>query len=344
MPPGRPITLRADDVATFTRAAICVGLAGLEKSRPAEVARRSFSDTRLELVLRAATAPTALSNAPALTQIAVALLDALVPASAGVDLLRRGVQLNFGGAAQISVPGIAIPAATFVGEGQAIPVRTAPTAAGPTLFPHKLSTIAALSGELLRSSNAETLVQQALVESAGPGIDLVLFSANPASAIQPAGLLNGIAPLTPAATGPSKSEVLVDDLQKLALAIGSVSGNGDVVLIGSPDAAAALKMRLPSAVEWPVLQTNSLAPRTVIAVATAAIVSAIDGVPRIEQSTDAAVHFDDQPGDIVDIGGVFARPVGSLFQTDEIGLKLKWPLSWGLRDARGVAFMTGVNW
>src|SRR5262249_33672921 len=117
-----PDQVRDDAVASFTRAALCIGLAGLEKSRPTEVARRSFTDSRLELVLRAAVSPTALINTPALTQVAVALLDALTPQSAGVDLLRRGVQLNFDGAAQISVPGIALPSATFVGEGQAIPV------------------------------------------------------------------------------------------------------------------------------------------------------------------------------------------------------------------------------
>jgi len=212
------------------------------------------------------------------------------------------------------------------------------------LVPHKLATVCSLSGEMLRSSNAETLVRQVLVESAGPGIDSVLFSANPASANQPAGLLNGIPALTPAASGQSKGEILVDDLQKLATAIGPVAGNGDIVLVGSPDAAAALKMRLPSSVEWPVLTTNSLAPKTVIAVAAAAVISAIDGLPSIDTTTEAAIRYDDQPGDIVDIGGVFARPVGSLFQTDVIGLRLKWKITWALRSPSALAWMSGVNW
>jgi hypothetical protein len=263
--------------------------------------------------------------------------------SAGVDLLRRGVQLNFDGAAQIAVPGIALPSATFVVEGQPIPVRQAPAAAGPTLSPHKLATIASLTGEMMRSKNAETLVRQALVESAGPGLDSVLFSTNAASSSAPAGLLNGIAALTPSASGPSKSEVLVDDLQKLASAIGPVAGNGDIILVASPDAAAALKMRLPSSVEWPVLMTNSLAPRTVVAVAAAAVVSAIDGLPEVDTAFEASIHYDDQPGDLVDIGGVIARPVGSLFQTDTVGLKLRWPISWALRDARGIAWLSKLQ-
>lgn len=339
-------SLRDEAVSSFVRAAMCVGIAGLEKSRPSEVARRSFSDSQVELVLRAAVAPTALSNTPALTRVAVALLDALIPMSAGVDLLRRGVGLNFDGAAQINVPGVAIPSATFVAEGAPIPVRQAPTSPGPSLVPHKLATITALSGELMRSSNAETLVKQALIESAGPGIDSVLFSANAASSSSPAGLLAGISALTPSAggTGNAKSEILVDDLQKLAGAIGPVAGNGDIVLVGSPDAAAALKMRMPMGAEWPVLMTSSLVARTVIAIAAAAVVSAINGVPEIDTALEASIHYDDAPGDIADIGGVFARPVGSMFQTDTIALKLRWPISWALRDVRGIAFMTGVNW
>jgi hypothetical protein len=74
-----------DPVESFVRAALCVGLATLEKSRPAEVAR-TFSDPRLDLIFCAAQTPTALTNTSALSQITVALLDALVPAWAGVDL------------------------------------------------------------------------------------------------------------------------------------------------------------------------------------------------------------------------------------------------------------------
>jgi hypothetical protein len=75
-----------DPVESFVRAALCTGLAKLAGARPAEVATRTFSDPRLDLILRAAQTPTALANTSALSQITVALLDARVPASAGVDL------------------------------------------------------------------------------------------------------------------------------------------------------------------------------------------------------------------------------------------------------------------
>jgi hypothetical protein len=47
---------------------------------------------------------------------------------------------------------------------------------------------------------------------------------------------------------------------------------------------------------------------------------------------------------IVDAAGVFAAPVASLFQSDRIGLKLKWSLSWAVRDTRAVQYLQNVNW
>lgn len=331
---------------SLTRATIATGLAALDKgARPVEHAsRRGWSDDRgLGLVLRAAVSPTTLGNTPALAQVAVAFLETLVPVSAGADLLARGIALNFSGAASISVPGIAVPNCDFVGEGAPIPVTAAPTSPGPTLTPHKLAVISTLSGEMMRSSNAETLVRQVLVESCGPAVDKVLFSANAAAADRPAGLLNGIAALTPAGAG-EKAQAIVDDLQMLATAVAPVAGNGDIILIASPDAAVALVLRLPQQVQWPILMSASLAPKTVIAVAVNAVVSAVEGAPAIDANADAELHRESVPGELVDIGGVVARPIGSLFQTDQVGLRLRWPLSWALRSSNGIAWMQNVNW
>jgi hypothetical protein len=297
----------------------------------------------IEMILRAAVSPTTTNTAP-LTQVAVNFLAALVPTSAGADLLGRGVGLSFGGASSITVPAIALPTATFVGEGAPIPVTTAATSAGPTLTPHKVAAIAVLTGELMRSSNAEQLVRAVLLESVGPAIDAAMFSANAATADKPAGLLNGVAPLTAAAAG-VKAEKIIDDLQTLATAVAPVAGNGQIVLVASPDAAVALALRMPSELTWPVLMSASLAPKTVIAIAANALVSAIDGVPAIDASRDATLHRDSVPGEIVDIGGVFARPVGNVFQSDEVALKLRWPITWALRSPSAIAWFNGsVNW
>jgi hypothetical protein len=332
-------------IAPLVRAVIATGLGALDKSaRASEHARRQWGDDRtLELVLRAATSPTSLAGTPALAHVAVAFLKTLTPVSAGADLLQRGIGLNFNGAAQIKAPAISIPVADFVAEGAPIPVVQSVTSAGPTLTPHKLAVITSLTGEMMRNTNAETLVRQVLIESTGPAVDKVLFSANAAATDRPAGLLNGIAALTPAAAG-EKAQAIVDDLQTLALAIAPVAGNGNIVLVASPDAAVALRLRLPQTVEWPVLTSAAVPARTVIAVAANAIVSAVEGTPQIDASQEASLHRDTAPADIVSSGGVVATPVGTLYQTDSVGLRLRWPISWALRSSAGLAWMTNVNW
>jgi Phage capsid family len=351
MPPGRPIAVQFESasggaaVSSLVRASLVVAVAAREGKRADEIARRMYNGDRgVETVLKSAVSPTTLSGSPAATQIGVAFLDALTPASAGADLLGRGVRLNFAGAASIAVPGIAIPNASFIAEGSPIPVKQGTTSVGPTLSPHKLASICVLTGELIRSSNAETMTRQVLVESTGPALDAALFSANAASAIAPAGLLNGIAALTPATAGPAKGEVLIDDLQKLAAAVAPVAGNGNVVAVASPDAAVALAMRVPTALEWPILTSAALAARTIIVVAANAVVSAVDGAPLVDARGEVTLHMADPASEVVDVGGVRATPVGSTFQTDNVALRLRWPISWALRDSRGIAWMTNVNW
>jgi hypothetical protein len=52
----------------------------------------------------------------------------------------------------------------------------------------------------------------------------------------------------------------------------------------------------------------------------------------------------DPAAEAVDIGGVIASPLSSMFQTDSASLRMTWPLSWTLRDSRGVAWLSGANW
>jgi hypothetical protein len=170
----------------------------------------------------------------------------------------------------------------------------------------------------------------------------VLFSANAGAADRPPGLLNGIAALTPSAG--AKTEAIVDDLQSLAIAVAGVAGNGEIVLIGSPDAAVALRLRLPQPVDWPVLTSAALPAKTIIAVAANAIVSAVEGTPEITASAVASFHRESSPAPIVTNAGTVAYPVGSAFQTDEVALKMRWPLSWALRSSAGLAWMQGVLW
>jgi len=333
--------IRAQPIRPLVRAVIATALASMRKPNlPDRVARELWgNDRNVELVLRAAVSPTTLSSAPGVAQIAQAFLATLVPVSAGADLLGRGVQLSFDGAAQISLPALTTPTADFVGEGQSIPAVAA-TSSAVTLVPHKLGVLTSLSAEMLRSPAAEQLVRQVLIDATGPAIDKVLLSANPAAADRPAGILNGVAGLTPTAAGGAKSEILVDDLQKLAAAIAPVAGNGNIALVASPDAYAALVMRLPRAVEWPVLTSSSLATKTVIALATNALVSVVDGTPTIDARQDVDWISDTAPPSDGSLGATRY----SSFQKDVVALRLRWPISWCLRTPAAIAWMTGVNW
>jgi hypothetical protein len=149
--------------------------------------------------------------------------------------------------------------------------------------------------------------------------------------------------LTPASGTSGKDQIIVDDLQALATAIAPVAGNGNIVLVASPDAAVALHMRLLRP-KWPVLVSAQLPTRTVIMVAANAIVSAVDGAPMVDASSQTAFVRDTVPQEIVKAGGTPATSVGSVYQTDEVLLRLRWPISWGLRSSNALSWMQSVNW
>jgi hypothetical protein len=334
-PPPRGIPLRPDmtamrdgAVATLVREVILQG-------------RNVLGDR----VTRAAVSPTSTTSASALAQITQAFLATLVPFSAAADLLERGLALSFGGAAAITVPAIVPTTAGFVGEGAPIPMRQYQTNPGVTLRPCKLGTLTSLTGEMMRSSNAEAIVRQALIDSVGPALDGALFS-NAAEVLQlrPAGLLAGLTPLTPASPG-AKDEAMKTDLVALGSAVSVVAGRSNIVFVMNVAQAIAVGLRSLGTFSYAVLPSNTVAAGTVIAVATNAIASAVESSPTIETSQEAEVHMEDASvAQIVDDAGSVARPVRSFYQTDSVGLKLRWPLSWVVRDARGVAYMTGTNW
>jgi len=147
-------------------------------------------------------------------------------------------------------------------------------------------------------------------------------------------LLNGIAPLP--ATGD-----LIDKLVAVASAVAPVAGNGSIAIVAAAAQAAAINLRLPRAPIYPILSSTTLTPGTIIAVALPALVSAVE-IIRVEASTDAVVHEESSSPAVNIGGGVMAHPLRSFFQSDTVGLKLRWPISWALRDPRAVAWMQGV--
>jgi hypothetical protein len=345
-PRHQGIPLRPDFTAhereglrSLVRACIATGAATLDRSVNLDnfVRHKWAGDRDVTLLLRSAVAPLTLAGSSAFANIATTFLRALTPVSAAADLLGRVLSLEFGGATQINCPGIALPVADFVAEGAPIPVQRATTSAGPTLEPHKLAVITTLTNETLQSANAEALVRQALIESTGPALDAVLFSAAAAGPDRPAGLLNGIAALTPAAAG-AKEQAMVDDLANIATAVAPVAGNGGIVLVVAPSQGVALALRLAQRLPYAVMVSSSLAAGTVIGVATNGVVTAAQGAPQIDASKQVVIQEETTPS------ALMTGPTRSLFQTDSAALRLRWPITWARRDVRAVAWMAGVSW
>ena len=112
-----------------------------------------------------------------------------------------------------------------------------------------------------------------MIDSAPAAIDEALFSAAPASDLQPAGLLAGVAALTPSSGG-SKADNSVDDLAKLADTVKKYSGGGITFAMAVPQFVGL--MRAPQKCPYPAFPSAAVPSGTVIAVASDALVSAID--------------------------------------------------------------------
>jgi hypothetical protein len=337
---------RTPKLTTLTRSILAVAAAKLDPANvrtPEAYARSRWDDESAAKVIRAASTlalPTTSGWAGELAPISSALLAALVPVSAGAALLQRGLQINFGRDAQVRLPTVAPGTCGFVSAGSPIPVQKFATT-GPTISPHKMACIVELTTEMISSSSAESLVRAALVESVGKGLDTVLFDATAGDDVRPPGLRNGIAGLTPAAAG-VKQQALEDDVVALGSAVATVA-SGPVTYVAAVPQAIAILVRTMGTFRDVVLPSAALPTGMVICVADSALAASIGSEPQIDASRQVELHRETSPQPIVS-GGVTATPIGSTYQVDSVALRLRWNVSWQLRNSGAVAWMQSVNW
>jgi hypothetical protein len=301
--------------------------------------RRGWGDDeRARMLTRASVGPaisTQTNWAQELAQVSYALLDALTPQSAGAALLAFGHNLQFSGAATIKVPGVGSGMAKWIVEGNPIPAVQFLTT-GPTLSPHKLASISALTAEMLGNLNSEVFVKQALIDSTAPALDAALLSTTAASAAQPAGSLAGVSPLT-ASSLTDPYNAMGDDLSALAAAVAAYAGNGSIAYIGA--VPQAVRCRAYIDLPYPFLMSSQLTAGTVICVATNAIASVIEQ-PAVDAASSTSLHEEDaspQP-----IGSV--SPAREMFQSDCVALRIKLPVTWGIRNSGAVSYVQNVKW
>jgi hypothetical protein len=183
----------------------------------------------------------------------------------------------------------------------------------------------------------------ALVRSSALALDAAVFDANPASPARPAGLRYGIAAST-ASSAPSETDALLDDVEALHDVIEDAVPTHPFY-IAAPTRSLMMDLRSPHGLD-PLTLLGSWAlhgTKDVIAIAPLVIVSAYGDTPQIESSPLPLLNMDDIPLPIVE-GGVLASPTRSAWQTDCIAIKVRLPVSWGVRADLGVAWLTAKNW
>jgi hypothetical protein len=331
----------------FTRLLTAKTLATLKRCKMLDVAQVMWpNDKTLQAVilLRAASAPAMTSVAGWAAEIAEKVVaDAvtvLSAATSAVEVMQGGLVVGWDRHGAIMVPSLAASAGSggFVAEGSPIPVRQFVTSA-TQINPYKAASISVLSREMMESSNAEVLISDALVKSAAMAIDVAFFGSAAATAAQPAGIRNGISTST-ASVSTDPFGAFFEDMATLLNSVGPVGGRGPFFIISSIGRLASASGRYGSlkagGTDAMIIPLASPAVGAdIVVIAPQALAAAISVDPEIETVNAAALIMDTAPGPI----GTMA-PERSVWQTDSIAVKVRWPVSWVLRDPRGVAWLT----
>ena len=272
------------------------------------------------------------------------IADRLIPESTFVQLRGLGSQYTIAGGALVRAPTWS-PTATgkFIDQGSPIPVSRF-TFGSLSLGPKKAANIVVVSDELVSASpiDVEATLRTILSESIGLLIDSVLLGSGAATTAAPAGLLNGITPITASAATPATA-ALGADLKALIAAIAPALRP---VLIMNPVQATSLGLLAPNSA-LTVLVAPTVTAGTVIAVDAAAFASAM-GVPGFRASANATLHEEDTTPLALGTGtqgsGVLAVPMRGTFQTDATALRTIIPCDWTLRRTGAVAAVAGAIW
>jgi hypothetical protein len=187
---------------------------------------------------------------------------------------------------------------------------------------------------MVRSSNAEALIADALTRSVALTLDAVLLDDQPASAARPAGLRYGVIGI---AADPSTDPrtALISDLTNLYLEVAEVAFRPPIYL---QSLARTMKAQLTLDAYEPVTMIGTRALRgtnDMIAVAPDVLVSAFDGVPEISARRENTLQMENAPTDLM------TGPTQSTWQTDCVAIRLRLPVSWALRSQAGVAWTIG---
>jgi HK97 family phage prohead protease/HK97 family phage major capsid protein len=330
------------------------------------------NDEMTSIVLRAAVNPamtTVATWAAELVQTSnVDYLDRLIPNFIFPQLKAMGPSYTFGNNGVLKIPVRANTptlAGAWTGEGAAKPVKRA-SFSTVSLTPTKLSVISTFSEEMATYGmpSIEGIIRQAMSDDTGIALDTYLIDAVAASAgVRPAGLLNGVTPITASAATPALA-AMTADLKALVGAITAAGGGGrgPIAILLNPAQALALSFVQTTTGDFAFTSVEQAGSRfgvrfivsatvpagRVIAVDAADFATALGDVPRFAVSTEATLHEEDTTPLALGTGtqgsGVLAVPMRSLFQTDAVAIRMSLYVSWVMRRASMVQTIASVIW
>jgi HK97 family phage major capsid protein/HK97 family phage prohead protease len=323
-----------------------------------------------DMVLRAAVNPantTVATWAAELVQTDVQpFLDRLIAESIYLPLASMGVRYTFTNAGVLKIPVRANSptlAGNWVAESAPKPVRRA-SFTTVTLSPTKMAVISTFSEEmsLYSAQSIEQIIRQAMSDDTQMALDAYLIDAVAASAgVRPAGLLNGVTPITASVATPA-SAAMVADLKALIGAIIAAGGGRNVALIINPAQQLSLGTATTSTGDFLFTDAGQAASKfgfsrlivsascpagRVIAVDAADFATAQGDAPRFAVSTDATLHEEDTTPLALSATGspnTVAAPMRSLFQTDAVAIRMSMFVTWAMRRAGMVQTIAAVTW
>lgn len=335
------------------RAAVCHVLSHLRR-QPLDLVVEEVGwreDRTLGTILRAATDPASTGgwgSALAGGNLAADFIAGLAPASAASRLIAAGVTVDLTGISTADLPWpTSNPPVVFVAEGAPIPVGQGVIGGGTVGAVKKMALILTCSGNLASYSTpaAVPVLTQMLTESASRALNAAIFSTAAADAVRPAGILNGVTPITAAAGGGAAAAAA--DVGKLAQAIGLAGGGENLMLFADPGTATRLRLLFSAGTLPPIAAAVAITPGTLIAVEAGGFASAFSGVPDISTSTETVLHMEDTtplPIGSAATPNTIAAPSRSLWQENAVAVRCLVDTAWAMRAAGLVQVINGVTW
>lgn len=353
------------------------------RQAPDDVIKQRFSGRDdIAAVYRAVTNP-ARTDTPTWAEELVGeaildLMEQLLPVSVYAPLSAQGVRFSFGRNGSIKIPrrdrvvgSAGDLAGAFVGEGMPIPVRRG-LIGSVTLNPHKLGVISTFTKEMADRSTPqiEGIIRQGIIEDTADAIDRALLDDAAGTAIRPAGLGNGVTPIT-AATGGDDAAVQADVRAILAPFIAANAAKGLIWLMNSGSRSNLSMMTNPLGLTsefqaqaragnlagYPIIDSTNVAVGDLWLVRAADFMSATGDTPNFDISDQATIHeIDAYSADgtaantVLPIStgaagsAVVATPVRSLWQTATTGVRMLMDMDWEMRRAGMVQKIEGISW